>query len=278
MPRSDVPFPFARRSFLSRLGTGLAAIGAALGADASTAEAQELSEGRWQPARPAEDDWFDRMRGKHRTILDTVSAQGVADALHFASNIFTTSKSGYQLASSDLAVVICLRHAATAFAFNDAMWAAYSAPMSARAKFTDPKSHGPAVVNVYNSTDYRGLLSNGPTTFDELIRQGVHFAVCAQSTHGYADAIARIDGGEAESSYKKAHGQPDRQLPHGAVGHRRRGPRPGARFSVRLLRLSDQSHLSGSSPQGASNNRIHASPSQRSNSVGDQPRCRTSSQ
>jgi intracellular sulfur oxidation DsrE/DsrF family protein len=202
MPRSDVPFPFARRSFLSRLGTGLAAIGAALGADASTVQAQEPSEGRWQPARPAEDDWLDKMRGKHRTILDAVSVQGVGDALHFASNIFTTSKSGYRVESADLAVVICLRHAATAFAFNDAMWARYSAPMSARTKFTYPKSHVPAVVNVFNSKDYRGLLSNGSTTFDELIRQGVHFAVCAQSTHGLADGFARNDGGDAETTYK----------------------------------------------------------------------------
>jgi intracellular sulfur oxidation DsrE/DsrF family protein len=201
MSRSDVPFPFARRSFLSRFGTGLVAIGAALGADASAVSAQESSETRWQPARPAEDDWLDRMRGKHRTILDAVSAQGVADALHFASNIFTTSKSGYRVDSADLAVVICLRHAATAFAFNDAMWAKYSTPMAARTKFNDPKSHGPAIVNVFNSKDYRGLLSNGSTTFDELIKQGVHFAVCAQSTHGLADGLARNDGGDAESTY-----------------------------------------------------------------------------
>jgi hypothetical protein len=112
------------------------------------------------------------------------------------------SKSGYRLDSADLAVVICLRDAATAFAFNDAMWARYSTPMAVRTKFNDPKSHTPAVVNVFNSTDYRGLLSNGSTTFDELIRQGVHFAVCAQSTHGLADSFARNDGGEAESTYK----------------------------------------------------------------------------
>jgi intracellular sulfur oxidation DsrE/DsrF family protein len=203
MQRFDAPFPFARRSFLSRLGTGLAAVGAALGADTAAAMAQGSSEGRWQPARPPQDDWLDRMPGKHRTILDAVSGQGVGDALHFASNILTTSKSGYGLDSTDLAVVICLRHAATAFAFNDAMWAKYSAGMSARAKFTDPKSHGPAVVNVYNSTEYRGMLSNGSATFDALIKQGVHFAVCDQSTHGYADSLARDDGGEAEITYKK---------------------------------------------------------------------------
>jgi intracellular sulfur oxidation DsrE/DsrF family protein len=203
MQRADAPFPFARRSFLSRLGVGLAAAGAALGAKTSAVMAQGSSEGRWQPARHEQDAWLDRMPGKHRTILDAVSAQGVGDALHFASNIFTTSKSGYGLESTDLAVVICLRHAATAFAFNDAMWAKYSAAMSARAKFTDPKSHGPAVVNAYNSTEYRGLLPNGAATFDVLIKQGVHFAVCAQSTHGYADGLSRDDGGDAEATYKK---------------------------------------------------------------------------
>jgi len=202
MPQSDVLFPLARRSFLSRFGTGLVAIGAALGADAPAVHAQEPSGTRWQPAREAEDDWLDTMHGKHRTILDAVSAQGVADALHFASNIFTTSKSGYRLASADLAVVICLRHAATAFAFNDAMWAKFSTAMAARTKFNDPKSHAPAVVNVFNSNDHRGLLSNGSTTFDELIRQGMHFAVCAQSTHGLADSIARQGGGEAENTYQ----------------------------------------------------------------------------
>jgi len=202
MQRSDV-LPVARRSFLSRLGAGLAAVGAAVGIDTSTVIAQGPSEGGWQPARHAEDDWLEKIPGKHRTILDAVSANGVGDALHFASNIFTTSKSGYRLDSGDLAVVICLRHGATAFAFNDAMWAKYSAPMSSHAKFTDPKSHGPAVVNVFNSSEYRGLLTNGATTIDQLIKLGVHFAVCDQSTHGYANDLAGHTGGAAETTYKE---------------------------------------------------------------------------
>jgi hypothetical protein len=71
----------------------------------------------------------------------TVSAQGVADALHFASNILTTSKSGCRVERADRAVVICLRHAATAFAFNDAMWAKYSAPMWCQIFETMPEGH-----------------------------------------------------------------------------------------------------------------------------------------
>jgi len=202
MHRPDVSLPFARRSFLSRLGTGLATLGA-LGAGTASTYAQGVSDRRWQPARHAEDDWFDKLPGKHRMILDAVSGQGAGDALHFASNVLTTSKSGYGLDSGDLAVVICLRHGATAVAFNDAMWAKYSAPLSARAKLNDPKTHAPAVVNVYNSTEYGGLLANGSATMDALIRQGVHFAVCDQSTHGYAGGFARTTDGKPDAVYKE---------------------------------------------------------------------------
>ncbi|HJZ70943.1 MAG TPA: hypothetical protein VKE51_04340 [Vicinamibacterales bacterium] len=203
MHRRDVSVPFARRSFLSRLGTGLAALGAALGAGAAGAEAQGSADQRWQPSRHAEDDWFDKLPGKHRMILDAVSGPGAGDALHFASNVITTSKSGYGLESGDLAIVICLRHGATAVAFTDAMWAKYSELMSARAKLNDPKTHAPAAVNVYNSTEYGRLLPNGSATIDALIKQGVHFAVCDQSTHGYAGGFAQRTDATAEAVYKE---------------------------------------------------------------------------
>ena len=202
MQPSDVPFFVARRSFFSRVAAGLAAFGAAARADAA-AFTPGAPEGGWQAARHAEDDWLDKIPGKHRTILDAVSAAGVGGALHFASNIFETSKSGYGLESADVAVVICLRHGATAFAYNDAMWSKYGAALSARAKFDDPKSHQPAVVNVYNSTQYQGVLSNGAATFDAMIKSGVHFAVCDHSTHGYAEGLARAASAKAEEVYKE---------------------------------------------------------------------------
>jgi intracellular sulfur oxidation DsrE/DsrF family protein len=207
MQRLSAPRPSARRSFLSRLGAGLAAFGTGWGVatstSASASSVQTPSPSGWQPARQAEDDWLDKIPGNHRTILDAVSAQGVGDALHFASNIYETSASGYRLRNTDVAVVICLRHGATPFGFNDAMWAKYGSLISQRAKFSDPKSHGPAVVNVFNSTEYRGLLSNGAATFDALIAQGIHFAVCDHSTHGYAAGLAQKNGGSAETTYKE---------------------------------------------------------------------------
>jgi intracellular sulfur oxidation DsrE/DsrF family protein len=75
--------------------------------------------------------------------------------------------------------------------------------MSAQTKTTDPKSHAPATVNVYNSIGHRGLLSNGDATFDALIKLGVHFAVCDKSTQGLAGNLARKTEGKAEAVYKE---------------------------------------------------------------------------
>ena len=195
MQRSDIRSFSARRSFLSRLGGGLAAVGAALGAGSATALAQGPSSGGWQPARHSEDEWFDKIPGKHRTFLDAVSARGVGEALHFASNIFTTSKSGYGLDNGELAIVVCLRHGATAFAYNDAIWSKYGASMPSQA--TDPKTNGVPTRNPYNSPERRD------EAFDALIKLGVHFAVCDKSTQGLAGSLARKTEGKSDAVYKE---------------------------------------------------------------------------
>ena len=196
MRRSDNRSFSARRSFLSRLGSRFAAIGVALGAGTATALAQGSSSGGWQPARHSEDEWFDKIPGKHRTFLDAVSARGVGDALHFASNIFTTSKSGYGLDNREVAIVVCLRHAATAFAFNDAIWSKYGTSMSSQA--TDPKTNTAPTRNPYNSAE-----SRHDETFDALIKLGVHFADCDKSTQGLAGSLARKTEGKADAVYNE---------------------------------------------------------------------------
>ena len=216
MGRSDNRSFSARRSFLSRLGSGFAAIGAALGAGTATTLAQGSSSGGWQPARHSEDEWFDKIPGKHRMFLDAVSARGVGEALHFASNIFTTSKSGYGLESNEVAIVVCLRHAATAFAFNDIIWTKYGASMSSQA--TDPKTDAAPAKNPYN------LASRRDETFDALIKLGVHFAVCDKSTQGLAGSLARKTDGKSDVVYKEMLGNVignSHMVPSGivAVGH-----------------------------------------------------------
>jgi intracellular sulfur oxidation DsrE/DsrF family protein len=178
----------ARRSFLSRLGV----VAAALGFGGSAAQAQSAApKVPWQPGRHAEDDWLERLPGSHRMFFDTVMPPGVAQAIAFTNNYFTANKNGYGLESSDLAVVICLRHMATPFALTDAFWSKYAAPLAEFLKFNDPKTGEPATVNV------RGA------ALDALHKRGVHFAVCDMSLHVFADMLARKTEGKAHDIYKE---------------------------------------------------------------------------
>src|SRR6476660_1642332 len=113
-----------RRSFLSKAGLG-AAVGAVIGGGASGVSAQSPSGAAFQPPRHTEDDWLDRLPGKHRLLFDATTPDGVGEAILFANNFYSGNKNGYGLEANELAVVICVRHLATAFAYNDEIWAKY---------------------------------------------------------------------------------------------------------------------------------------------------------
>jgi hypothetical protein len=187
----------ARRSFLARLGAAAAAFGfgsssgAAQQGGTSAAAAPSSTARSWQPAREAKDDWLDQIPGKHRLIFDATSPEGVADAIRYAGNFFTANKNGYGLESSEVAVVIVLRHRATQFAFSDEVWAKYGKVFSAEDKFTDPKTGAVPTANFYKN----GLEANA--------KRGVHFAVCDMSTNRLKSAIAKATEAKPEEIYKE---------------------------------------------------------------------------
>jgi hypothetical protein len=195
----------ARRSFLARFAAAAAAFGvvgaktwaeaAEPGQDAPAkprAAVPAAAAGRWQALPHAKDDWLDQIPGKHRLFFDAVSPEGAASALQFAGNFFTANKDAYGLEAADIAVVICLRHRATQFAFSDSIWSKYGAALSESEKFTDPKTGQVPTANVYR------------TRLDANVARGVHFAVCDMSTHRLAGFIARkMENGNADAVYKE---------------------------------------------------------------------------
>ena len=189
-----------RRSFLSRFGIAAAAMtfgsaraiarsgGAKDASQSDSAKASAEREERWQPARDAKDDWFDQIPGKHRLFFDTLTDGGLREARVFANNYFDGNKSGYGLESSDLAVVICLRHSATPFAFTDAFWAKY----------------GPIMAESLKLADTRMTANPHRAQLEALTKRGVHYAICDMASHRYAGMIARkVDGGDAGVVYKE---------------------------------------------------------------------------
>jgi hypothetical protein len=175
---------------MARMAAGLAAFTGASSLVSEPARASHLSNGPWQPARHAQDDWLDQIPGKHRFFFDAITAAGAGDAITFATNFYVASKSGYGLDDADNAIVICLRHHATPFAFSDAIWARYGSVFGERIKFNDPKTNATPVINVYQTTGYGALLTNRETTLAAMIQRGTHFAVCDMATRALAGLAA----------------------------------------------------------------------------------------
>ena len=188
----------ARRSFMSGLGAAVAAF--TLGRGTAGAQTRTTP---FQPARHPQDAWLDAVPGRHRTFIDASTPRGAGEAMLYANNLYAANKSGYSLPENDIAVVACLRHFATAFAFNDAMWAKYGKPLSTLVEFTDPKTKQVPSTNLLNSTEYGMALPNLGTTIDSVVKRGTRFAVCDMATHFFAAQLAMMSGGNADAVYKE---------------------------------------------------------------------------
>lgn len=199
---------WSRRSLMAGL-TATAAL--FLGRHADGAQAQPPSTPTpFQPVRHDKDGWFDKLPGKHRMVLDVTTASGVGEALGFAGNLFTGNKSGYDLGDSDLAMVICLRHSATVFAFSDPIWAKHGKALADAVKYTSRTGETPT-ANPYNAAPR--------SAFDGLAKRGVQFMVCDTASHRFARMLAGSGDGEAVYKEMAANMIPSsRFVPAGVVG------------------------------------------------------------
>jgi hypothetical protein len=191
---------WARRSWLSTIGAAAAAL--TFGAKGAPAQAPPPA-GRFQATRHPQDAWLDSLPGQHRTFIDSFTIRGGGEAILFANNLFTANKAGYNLNDSDVAVVVCLRHLSTIFAFNDAIWAKYGKAMSESSSFTDPNTHQAPSSNLYNTAGYGAALATLGNTIDAVAKRGTHFAVCDMATRRVSGGVARAVGGTPDALYKE---------------------------------------------------------------------------
>lgn len=190
-----------RRAILG--GLGVVAAAGALGV--RSLEAQAAPSDSFTPLLHAQDDWMSAMKGKHRMVLDVTSPTGVPDAVRFAGNLLNGHKNGWGVEESDVAVLVCLRHGATPFAFNDTIWSKYG-------KTIDPKATPAPTVNPYNSGEQM--------QWSTLAKRGVQFMVCGTASRGLAGRIAG-QGGDVDGVLKElgANLIPSaRIIPAGVVG------------------------------------------------------------
>jgi len=186
-----------RRSFGAALG---ALFAATLGSGVANAQSRATG---FQPARHPQDAWLDAIPGKHRTFIDASTVNGGGAALLYAYNLYEANRKDYALPARDVAVVVCFRHSATAFGFNDAMWAKYGKTMNATVQLSDPNTKQPPTTNLFYSVDYGTALPNLGSTIQDLVKLGTHFAVCGMASRGLAESIAADTRSDADSVYKE---------------------------------------------------------------------------
>jgi intracellular sulfur oxidation DsrE/DsrF family protein len=143
------------------------------------------------------------MPGRHRNFIDASTVRGAAESMLYANNLYEANKAGYGLSDGDIAVVVCLRHFATAFAFNDAMWAKYGKQMGPMLGFADPNTKQPPSTNLLNSSSYGMAMENLGNTIDKVRNRGTRFAVCDMATHFFATQLAAATKGNADAIYKE---------------------------------------------------------------------------
>lgn len=162
-----------RRSFLARLATVGGAL-AAVVALPSTSAAQS-SRG---PTHPA-DAWLDDLKGQHKNIFDCTSIETGPTGWTFARN-FLTANTGpiYQLKDADVNAIVCVRHLASVFGFNDAMWTKYKLGESQKVN----EGGVPAVKNPHVNTA------------NDLAKRGVIVAICGMATTRIARTVAADAG------------------------------------------------------------------------------------
>ena len=179
-----------RRSLLSSIGACAAAF--ALGTRRAGAQVPAAS--TFEPARHPQDGWLDAIPGKHRVVLDVTSAAGVPEALRFAGNIFNGNAGEYGLEEAEIAMVVILRHSATAFGYANGLWAEHGAALADFTRYSRPDAAGPPTANPFVAPSPNGL--------DALAERGVQFAVCGAASRAVSRRLAG-QGGDAEATFNE---------------------------------------------------------------------------
>lgn len=187
-----------RRQMISGVSAAIAA--ASVG---SLPVAAQGTHTEFRPTRHAEDAWLDERAGTHRIFIDSATPAGAGNAILYANNLFGGHERAYAGGKmADLAMVVCLRHFATPFAFTNAVWAKYGKVLSALTGFTDPKTKEAPLTNLYTSGDYGLLLPTLGQTIEKVTKLGAYFAVCDGATNFLATNLAGPMASTPEAIYK----------------------------------------------------------------------------
>lgn len=193
------------------IGAGVVAAAAGMAAACSSgAKSEGSATASWAPVADDKDSWLDKAGTHHRMVFDSLSGEGGAEALDYANNFIHVNQSDYGLTPEQLGVVIIMRHMATPYAYNEAVWAKYGKGFAEKMKLTGDAAKKAATTNPLLAAP--PMLESPPpgmewinkNSLGDLASQGVRFAACGLATKAIAGMVAGKTGDAAaiENEFK----------------------------------------------------------------------------
>jgi hypothetical protein len=175
-----------RRQFIGRIAAGAAAIGI-MSIPQSIKAAPSLFN---QHSDDDADQWFNKVKGKHRMVFDVTAPHGVFPFAWPRGFLLTNQKTGTP--ASDIGVVVILRHDAIPYAFGNDLWTKYD--FGTHFKLTDPITNNKATRNAFwqpkpNDFSIPGI-GNVAIGINDLQADGVMFCVCDMAITVHSAVIA----------------------------------------------------------------------------------------
>ena len=202
MEKNNLTDASPRRKFLQTLATGTAALGiASVISPFQQVQAGALS--NTDNPDPGPDEWFNKVKGKHRMVFDATEPH---DVMPFAwPKVFGLTNAATGTPFKDCGIVVVLRHSAIGYAMPDAMWAKYN--LGELLKADDPKTKKPSARNPFwqpKPGDFKipgiGEVAIG---INELQQDGVMFCVCNMAITVYSAVAADMNKMSAEDVKKE---------------------------------------------------------------------------
>lgn len=182
-----------RRDFLEKLAIG-AGTALALPSIMAPLEAQAAI----SPVPADADEWFKKVKGKHKIIFDATEPNGgfavIWSWVYYKTNNATGSP------DTDLTSVVVLRHGAIPLAMEDKLWEKYK--FGEMFKVTDSVANAPATKNIYAVASEPMWTGMGIEGIKALMARGVMFCVCDVALSVYSGIVAKTINGKAEDVKK----------------------------------------------------------------------------
>ncbi len=208
-------FDARRRGFLGRLASGTIALAGLASLDAGTARAATLLGGDADPVTPAggagspyDDSWTARVRAAtHKAVFDSPDVNeglGLLQPWIYRSGY----RAALQAAAEEVVPVVVLRHAGTALALDDAIWAKYA--FGSDRKITDPATGKPAERNPWArrregeapDATFAAVLG-GPVdpTVEGVLASGGIVLACEVAMKSFSRMLAKKVNGDAPTIF-----------------------------------------------------------------------------